>query len=85
LSADQTSAAVRLALPGLARHHCLSIDDAVVDAIVEQSRPAAGQQPAKAIALADAACARARVAGSSALELVHVYLAAGSLDAGESD
>ena len=85
LSADQTAAAVRLALPGLARHHGVSIDDAVVDAIVEQSRPAAGQQPAKAIALADGACARARVAGSPALELVHVYLAAGSLDAGESD
>jgi fructose-1,6-bisphosphatase/inositol monophosphatase family enzyme len=63
----------------------VSVDDHVVETIVEQSRPTVGQQPAKAIALADAACARARLAGSSSLELVHVYTAAGSLDAGESE
>jgi len=80
LSDAEAAAAVRLALPSLSAHHGVSCDSDLAGLLVELSRPGVGHQPAKAIALADAACARARMAGASGVAAVHAYLAAGGLD-----
>jgi hypothetical protein len=83
LSDKDTAAAVRLALPSLAAHHGLQCDDGLAELFVELSRVGAGQQPSKAIALADASCTRASMAGAAVVEPVHVYLAAGAFDQGQ--
>ena len=80
LSDVDTAAAVRVALPSLIAHHGVSCDEDLAGLLVELSRPGVGHQPAKAIALADAACARARMGGASIVSAVHAYLAAGGLD-----
>jgi hypothetical protein len=83
LGRADTVSAVRLALPALTAHHGLSCPDALADAIVDASRGLAGCQPAAAVALADAAYARARLDGAPEVAAVHVYLAAGALDQNE--
>ena len=65
LSDAETATAVRAALPALAAHHGVTCDDGLAGLMVELSRAGVGHQPAKAIALADGACARARMAGAA--------------------
>jgi len=83
LGRADTAAAVRLAYPALTAHHGVCCPDALAELIVDTSNGLAGYQPAAAVGLADAACARARLAGARNAEAAHVYLAAGSLDQGE--
>ena len=61
----------------LARYHQVTIEDPLVRAAAERAAFLEGYFPAKAIALLDAAASRAALAGSPAVELIHVYLAAG--------
>ena len=63
----------------VAEHHRVEIDDAAVRAVAEHSQGLEGCQPAKAVALLDAACARAVLAGKGRVELPEVYLAAAGL------
>ena len=63
----------------LAAHHGVTIPDALVRAVVDQARSVAGPPPATAIALLDAAAARATRAGDGEVGLPHVYLAASRL------
>jgi hypothetical protein len=82
LGRADAAAAVRLALPTLVAHHRVKCRDTLADAIVEASCGLTGSQPAAAVALADAACVQARLAGAPDVAEVHVYLAAGALDQG---
>jgi hypothetical protein len=81
LSEPETEAAVRAALPALAEHHGVACDGILAGLLVSLSSAGVGHQPAKAIALADAAHVRARMAGAPSVGAVHAYLAAGGLDA----
>jgi len=80
LGRADTVTAVHVALPALLAHHGVCCPDTLADVIVDASRGLAGCQPAAAIGLADAACARARLAGALDVDAIHVYLAAGALD-----
>jgi ATP-dependent Clp protease ATP-binding subunit ClpB len=60
----------------LAAHHGVAIDAPVVEAAVARSLTLAGHLPGKAIALVDAAAARAALTKQSAVSLCDVYLAA---------
>ena len=83
LGEAETAAAVRLALPALEAHHGVSCPEALAGAIVDASRGLAGRQPSTAVGLADAACARARLAGARIVEPAHVSIAAGALEQNE--
>jgi hypothetical protein len=80
LGEAEAARAVTAALPALAAHHGVSCDEGLGGLMVELSRAGVGHQPGKAIALADAACVRARLAGAPIVTAVHAYLAAGGFD-----
>ena len=61
----------------LSRHHHVAIEEVVVRAAAERAASLDGHAPAQAIALLDAAASRAALAGAPAVELMHLYLAAG--------
>ncbi|MEW6207440.1 MAG: hypothetical protein AB1631_03680 [Acidobacteriota bacterium] len=60
----------------IALHHSVEIEDEVAQAAVEYSLSLAGRLPAKAIALLDAAAARALLAGETQLRFHHLRDAA---------
>jgi len=60
----------------ISAHHGVAIDDEMVRVVVERSLSLAGHLPAKAVTLLDAAAAGAALAGSSQVELYHLYSAA---------
>ena len=59
----------------IAAHHGVTIDADVVNAAVEQSMALPGHLPGKAIALLDAAAARASLTGGAAVTQLDIYLA----------
>jgi len=59
----------------IAQHHGVTIEVPLLGAVVERSLSLAGCLPAKAVALIDRAASQAVLAGSGAVELLHVYLA----------
>lgn len=75
---DATAVIEILCLLGeeLARHHQVTIAESTIRAVVDRVASLDGFLPAKAIALLDAAAARAALGGAPAAELVHVYVAA---------
>jgi ATP-dependent Clp protease ATP-binding subunit ClpA len=77
LSREESCTAVLAALPKIAAHHHVTIDDALSGAAVERALSLEGYLPAKAIALVDAAAAQAVLACSQEVTLYHLYLAAG--------
>ncbi|MCX6538600.1 MAG: hypothetical protein NT151_06680 [Acidobacteria bacterium] len=76
LSVDDTCDVVRAALPCISAHHRVRAVDEHVRPLVERAATLAGHLPATALALADAACARARIDGRDELDIAHVYIAA---------
>jgi ATP-dependent Clp protease ATP-binding subunit ClpA len=60
----------------IAAHHLITIDETLLDAVIEAALPLPGHFPAKAISLLDAGAARAVLAGESELSLFDVYTAA---------
>jgi ATP-dependent Clp protease ATP-binding subunit ClpA len=76
LSRGESCPAVLAALPKIATHHHVTIDDALASAAVERSLPLEGYLPAKAITLLDGAAAQAVLARSQEVTLYHLYLAA---------
>ena len=66
----------------LAAHHGVAIDAPVVEAAVARSLTLAGPLPDKAIALLDAAAARAALLRQPAVTLCDVYLAASRMKEG---
>ncbi len=59
----------------IAEHHVVGIDDGLLDVCVTLAEPIPGVQPAKSLALLDAAAARSRVAGHDRMtpdDLYHV-------------
>ena len=60
----------------IAAHHRITIDETLLDAVIEAALPLPGHFPAKAISLLDAGAARAVLAGESELSLFDVYTAA---------
>lgn len=65
--------------PHLARHHGVAIGDALLDEVTRRAAELPGELPGSAVALLDAAAARAAVAGAGEVELVHLHLAAARL------
>lgn len=61
----------------IAAHHDVSIDDQTLQAAAQIASGLDGRLPAKAIALLDAACARAILAGERDVSLYYLYAAAG--------
>jgi ATP-dependent Clp protease ATP-binding subunit ClpA len=59
----------------VAAHHGVDISEALLAPVLERSTELAGRLPGKALALLDAAAARAAVASAREVELVHLYLA----------
>jgi len=82
LSVDDSCDALRAALPGLVTHHRVRVADEYVRPLVERAATLGGPLPAMALALADAACARARIDGCDDMDIAHVYIAAASLPGG---
>jgi ATP-dependent Clp protease ATP-binding subunit ClpA len=76
LDRAETLAAVGTARDALAAYHGLQIGDAALDAAIDRARALAGAQPATALALLDAACARARAEDAPAVDPAFVYVAA---------
>jgi ATP-dependent Clp protease ATP-binding subunit ClpA len=70
--------------PRLAAHHAVTIDEALYDAAIARAGELAGELPGTAVALLDAAAARAAVAGAGAVEIAHLHLAAARLAAREA-
>ena len=68
LSPDDTRAVVRASLRELSVHHQVRIDETCVETVVSRARTLAGHLPGTALALIDAACARARLSGMPAVE-----------------
>lgn len=59
----------------IAAHHRITIDETLLDAVIETALPLTAHFPAKAISLLDGAAARAVLAGESELSLFDVYTA----------
>ncbi len=76
MSPEQASEALLAQRDRIAAHHGVDIGEPLARVVVERSMSLAGHLPAKAIALADAAAARAALAGAREVEVYHVYLAA---------
>jgi ATP-dependent Clp protease ATP-binding subunit ClpA len=76
LTARETLEAVRGVIGAIAAHHQVRIDESLAQAVVERAATLAGCFPAKAIALIDAAGARAHLVGAPSVDLSHVYVAA---------
>ena len=79
--ADETRLIVAAHRPTLELFHGVTLDAVTVGAAVELARGLAGCYPAKALALLDAACARARTDGARQVDVAHVADAADSLAA----
>lgn len=60
----------------IAEHYGVKIAEDLVEAVVERSIPLAGHLPAKALALLDAAAARATLGRAPVVQLADVYIAA---------
>lgn len=76
LTIDDTCHVVRAALGSLTAHHRVRIDGALVPEVVSRAAMLTGHLPGRALALMDAACARARVCGAPEVDLLHVCIAA---------
>jgi ATP-dependent Clp protease ATP-binding subunit ClpA len=76
LGMADTCHVVGAALPRLAAHHGVRIDEALVQEVVARAGALTGQLPGSALALMDAACARARVSGAPQVDLLHACIAA---------
>ena len=76
LSVDDACDVVRAELPRISSHHGVRAAAEHVRPLVERAATLAGHLPATALALADAACARARIDGRDELDIAHVYIAA---------
>ncbi len=75
LEADSALEALEAWRESIARHHGVRIDKSFLAAVLERSLPLAGCLPDKAIALLDAAAARAAFSGALQLDLYHIYAA----------
>lgn len=75
---QQTLAVLAALLPVIERHHDVSVSQEGFEAAVAEASRLPGHLPGKAVALLDAAAARARLAGAEQVEAPHVYLAARS-------
>ncbi|HSB09189.1 MAG TPA: AAA family ATPase [Blastocatellia bacterium] len=73
MSLGETGEVVSLLGNRIAEHHQIGIGATPLESIVEAALPLDGRFPAKAIALLDAACARAVLAGENELSLFDVY------------
>jgi ATPase family associated with various cellular activities (AAA) len=76
LSLAATREVLSAARAALAAHHGIPIDECSIDAALDRARALAGALTATAVALLDAACARARVDHASVVDPTFVYLAA---------
>ena len=76
LAREDAAAALGHLRDTLAAHHRVAIDAPVIEAVVARSLTLSGSLPDKAIALLDAAAARAALQRQSAVTLCDVYLAA---------
>lgn len=76
ITREETRHVVRALLPSIARHHGVHLDESCVATAVERASTLAGRFPAKAIALIDAAAARAHLSGAPVVDAADVYLAA---------
>jgi ATP-dependent Clp protease ATP-binding subunit ClpA len=85
LCASDTCAVLQELRPALAAHHGVAITDDVEQAAVERAQTIPGALPGKAVALLDAAAARAQVTGNAEVHRVDVYLAAARLLAGSAE
>ena len=75
-SVTETCGVVRAESHRISAHHGVRIDDELVRPIVERAASLAGALPATALALADLACARARIEGRGEVGIAHIYVAA---------
>jgi ATP-dependent Clp protease ATP-binding subunit ClpA len=76
LGIADTCHVVCAALPSLAAHHGVRIDETLVSEVVARAGALTGQWPGSALALMDAACARARFCGAPQVDLLHASIAA---------
>lgn len=76
LSPDDTRDVLRAALGELSAHHQVRIDETCVETVVSRACTLAGHLPGTALALIDAACARARLGSIPAVDASVVYVAA---------
>ena len=76
MSLGEAGEVLRALRERIAAHHHITIDETLLEAILETALPLAGHFPAKAISLLDTAAARAVLAGESELSLFDVYTAA---------
>lgn len=81
LCASDTRHVLEILRPSLTNHHRVQIDAEVENAAVERSLSMEGRFPGKAVALLDAAAARASLTGSAAVTLMDIYLAASRMAA----
>jgi ATP-dependent Clp protease ATP-binding subunit ClpA len=82
LAREDAAAALGQLRETLAAHHGVAIDAPVVEAAVARSLTLAGPLPDKAVALMDAAAARAALLKQPAVTLCDVYLAASRMREG---
>jgi hypothetical protein len=76
LAVEETREVLRATLAELSAHHQICIDEACVRTAVDCARTLAGHLPGVALALIDAACARARICGAPAVDASYIYVAA---------
>lgn len=69
---------LRVVSSRVAEHHGVAIGESLLEPLLQRAAELPGCLPGKAVALLDAAAARARLAGAPELELLHVHLAAAS-------
>jgi len=75
LEAESAREALEAWRESIARHHGVHIDQSLMAAVLDRSLSLAGCLPDKAIALLDAAAARAALSGARQLDLYHIYAA----------
>jgi hypothetical protein len=73
---EETAEILRVRLGAVCERHNAWIPEPVIEMIVDATAPLAGAFPAKAIALAEVALARARLMGDTALSAEHIQIAA---------
>ena len=76
LSAAETAEVLRVLKPRMAAHHRIEIDESCLAAAVRESHRLPGCLPAKALALLDAAAARAAVSGAQVAAVDDILCAA---------
>jgi ATP-dependent Clp protease ATP-binding subunit ClpA len=82
LSEEETLEALSVFRGRIAAYHGVGIDEALLPIVVQTSTPVMGSFPSKAIALLDAAAARARLSGAQEIRLEDVYIAVGTFQEG---